>query len=109
MVPFKETHRCEEGTNNEEECNITEYNKCASEKESIYGISLINMCPVYLSLGYVSICFNNQICGLSTENRILLLCVLFRDFQRDTSLCHEVNIGKMKRIFLNSTFSSHSW
>lgn len=100
MLPSKETHRCEEGTNNEEEYNITEYNKCASEEESVYGISLINICPLYISLCYVSICFNNHLLGFSTENLILLLCLLFRDFQRDTYLSHEVNIGKMKRIFI---------
>lgn len=57
----------------------------------------------------VTICFNNHLFGFSTENLILLLLVLFRDFQRDISLSHEVNIGKMKRLFLNSTFPSHSW
>lgn len=30
MIPFKKTHRGEEGIKNQEECNITGYNKYAT-------------------------------------------------------------------------------
>lgn len=72
---------------------------CRVGEESKYWISTMNISSLYLSLGYISVWFNNHLFDFSTQNLVSLPCV-FIDFQRDMGLVMRTTPGKRIEYFL---------